>query len=139
MTDGVFELRFEGEGASDTAWEFTEDLRRRTGMRPEVRHGAAGDGQPTRGPDPGLLVDILALVLSIPGAIMSADQLVRWIKKRRGDADAAPEASPTLRISLHGAGADAPLSKEDMRALLALLERAARGGDAEQGGEREQG
>ncbi|WP_437928349.1 hypothetical protein WMF37_03650 [Sorangium sp. So ce291] len=139
MTDTVFELKFEGEGASDAAWECAEQLKRRAGVRPEVRHGAAGQGQPTRGPDPGLLVDILALVLSVPGAIMSADQLLTWIKKRRLAAGAAPEASLTLKISLHGAGADEPLSKEDVRALLDLLERAARGGGAEPGGAREQG
>ncbi|WP_437590683.1 effector-associated constant component EACC1 [Sorangium sp. So ce1000] len=138
MTETVFELKFEGEGASDAAWEFAEHLKRRAGVRPEVRRGAAAPGQPTRGADLGLLVDVLALVLSVPGAILSADQLLTWLKKRRGAAHAAPEASPTLTISLHGAGADGPLSKEDMKALLDLLERAARGGDAEQSGAREQ-
>ncbi len=125
MTDTAIEFQFEGEGAKDTAWEFAELLESRAGLSLTVQHRPSGSDPPAR----GTIVEILSLVLTVPSAIMSVEQLITWIKKKRRPADAEAKIGRRVRISLRVHDLDETMNEEDMKDLLVLLEQAAGRGD----------
>ena len=124
MTDTTIEVEFEfeGEDASDAAWELSERLASRVGISPSVRRHPSGSAPPTRSP----VVEILSLLLTLPSAIISTDQLVAWIKKRRqatGEQDMSVRKTRIL-IRIHEVVES--MDEGDMSALVDLLEQAKR-------------